>query len=130
MAASTSQIVRLNPLRNASLSLSSKLPLSSAFSVSLNSRWRQQPHRLVLIVSAGLDAKPMILVAEKLGAAGLDLLKDFANVDCSYNLTPEEIGVGCAWRWEWGVESARVSPITNLLPLCTATIDRGNAGCS
>lgn len=30
-------------------------------------------------------------MAEKLGEAGLDLLKDFANVDCSYNLSPEEL---------------------------------------
>ncbi|KAK9667111.1 hypothetical protein RND81_14G233900 [Saponaria officinalis] len=36
-------------------------------------------------------AKPTILVAEKLGDAGIDLLKKFANVDCSYNLTPEEL---------------------------------------
>ena len=32
-----------------------------------------------------------VLVAEKLGEAGLKLLKDFANVDCSYNLNPEEL---------------------------------------
>ncbi|KAJ1397342.1 S-adenosyl-L-homocysteine hydrolase, NAD binding domain [Sesbania bispinosa] len=38
-----------------------------------------------------LDAKPTVLVAEKLGEAGLKLLKDFANVDCSYNLSPEEL---------------------------------------
>lgn len=31
------------------------------------------------------------MVAEKLGDAGLDLLKSFANVDCSYNLSPEEL---------------------------------------
>lgn len=38
-----------------------------------------------------MDAKPTILVAEKLGEAGLKLLKDHANVDCSYNLSPEEL---------------------------------------
>lgn len=77
-------------LPSPSLSLSSKLPLSSAFSVSL----RRHGHRsrpLVVLVSASLDAKPTVLVAEKLGEAGLKLLKDFANVDCSYNLTPEEL---------------------------------------
>ncbi|GAB2267577.1 D-3-phosphoglycerate dehydrogenase 1, chloroplastic [Dionaea muscipula] len=42
-------------------------------------------------VSASLDAKPTVLVAEKLGEAGLNLLKSFANVDCSYNLTHEEL---------------------------------------
>ncbi|XLS85266.1 hypothetical protein HN51_035432 [Arachis hypogaea] len=35
--------------------------------------------------------KPTVLVAEKLGEAGLKLLKEFANVDCSYNLIPEEL---------------------------------------
>ncbi|KAL5719754.1 hypothetical protein ACHQM5_012498 [Ranunculus cassubicifolius] len=38
-----------------------------------------------------MDAKPTVLVAEKLGQAGLDLLKGFANVDCSYNLSQEEL---------------------------------------
>ncbi|KAH7674411.1 Phosphoglycerate dehydrogenase protein [Dioscorea alata] len=41
--------------------------------------------------AAPLGAKPTVLVAEKLGEAGLELLKDFANVDCSYNLTQEEL---------------------------------------
>ncbi|KAG6469034.1 D-3-phosphoglycerate dehydrogenase 1, chloroplastic-like [Zingiber officinale] len=36
-------------------------------------------------------ARPTILVAEKLGEAGLALLREFANVDCSYNLPPEEL---------------------------------------
>ncbi|KAG8066482.1 hypothetical protein GUJ93_ZPchr0004g38911 [Zizania palustris] len=35
--------------------------------------------------------KPTVLVAEKLGAAGLELLREFANVDCSYGLSPEEL---------------------------------------
>ena len=34
---------------------------------------------------------PTVLVAEKLGDAGLQLLCEFANVDCSYNLVPEEL---------------------------------------
>ncbi|XP_074582514.1 D-3-phosphoglycerate dehydrogenase 3, chloroplastic-like [Curcuma longa] len=38
-------------------------------------------------------ARPTILVAEKLGEAGLALLREFANVDCSYNLSPEELCV-------------------------------------
>ncbi|CAI5480205.1 unnamed protein product [Closterium sp. Yama58-4] len=38
-----------------------------------------------------IEGKPTVLVAEKLGSAGLDLLKKIANVDCSYNLTPEEL---------------------------------------
>ncbi|KAJ3677283.1 hypothetical protein LUZ60_003007 [Juncus effusus] len=42
-------------------------------------------------VAVRAQAKPTVLVAEKLGAAGLELLKEFANVDCSYNLTQEEL---------------------------------------
>ncbi|XP_038707319.1 D-3-phosphoglycerate dehydrogenase 1, chloroplastic-like, partial [Tripterygium wilfordii] len=42
-------------------------------------------------MSAALDGKPTVLVSEKLGEAGLALLKEFANVDCSYNLSPEEL---------------------------------------
>ncbi|GJP32149.1 hypothetical protein CLOM_g16726 [Closterium sp. NIES-68] len=38
-----------------------------------------------------IEGKPTVLVAEKLGSAGLELLKKIANVDCSYNLTPEEL---------------------------------------
>ncbi|KAL5194901.1 D-3-phosphoglycerate dehydrogenase 1, chloroplastic [Glycine soja] len=87
MATATSQTLRF---QSPSLSLSSKLPLSSAFSVSLRPRHRGS-RPLVLVVSAGLDAKPTVLVAEKLGDAGLKLLKDFANVDCSYNLSTEEL---------------------------------------
>ncbi|KAI3512444.1 hypothetical protein L1887_19760 [Cichorium endivia] len=37
------------------------------------------------------NSKPTILVSEKLGDAGLELLKSFANVDCSYNLSPEDL---------------------------------------
>lgn len=42
-------------------------------------------------MTAAMGAKPTVLVAEKLGEAGLELLKDFANVDCSYNMTLEEL---------------------------------------
>lgn len=41
--------------------------------------------------TAGVGAKPTVLVAEKLGEAGLELLKGFANVDCAYNLSAEEL---------------------------------------
>ncbi|KAH7688172.1 Phosphoglycerate dehydrogenase protein [Dioscorea alata] len=34
---------------------------------------------------------PTVLVAEKLGEAGLALLREFSNVDCSYNLSQEEL---------------------------------------
>ncbi|CAL5029633.1 unnamed protein product [Urochloa decumbens] len=41
--------------------------------------------------SGAVAGKPTVLVAEKLGAAGLALLREFANVDCSYGLSPEEL---------------------------------------
>ncbi|WMV22565.1 hypothetical protein MTR67_015950 [Solanum verrucosum] len=36
-------------------------------------------------------SKPTILVSEKLGEAGLDLLRSFGNVDCSYDLSPQDL---------------------------------------
>lgn len=41
--------------------------------------------------AAGGAAKPTVLVAEKLGGAGLEMLEKVANVDCAYNMTPEEL---------------------------------------
>ncbi|KAG0482534.1 hypothetical protein HPP92_010618 [Vanilla planifolia] len=38
-----------------------------------------------------INAKPTVLVAEKLGNAGLEYLRGFANVDCAYDLTQEEL---------------------------------------
>ncbi len=37
------------------------------------------------------DGRPTILVAEKLGAGGVDMLKEVGNVDLSYNLTKDEL---------------------------------------
>lgn len=37
------------------------------------------------------SSKPTILVSEKLGEAGLDLLRSFGNVECLYNLSPEDL---------------------------------------
>ncbi|ONH91739.1 hypothetical protein PRUPE_8G134300 [Prunus persica] len=91
MATSAPHALRTPFLRNPTLSLSSKPTLSSVFPVSLSSRRRAAPRLVVVLSAAGLDAKPTVLVAEKLGEAGLDLLKEFANVDCSYNLSPEEL---------------------------------------
>lgn len=45
----------------------------------------------VMAEAATGGAKPTVLVAEKLGAAGLEMLKEVANVDCSYNMTAEEL---------------------------------------
>ncbi|KFK40011.1 hypothetical protein AALP_AA3G318500 [Arabis alpina] len=74
-------------------SLSSRSPLPSVISLSFNSRSRDIPRRRLILVTCttGEGAKPTVLVAEKLGEAGVKLLENFANVDCSYNLTPEEL---------------------------------------
>eukprot|EP00850_Spirogloea_muscicola_P019822 SM000200S05812 [mRNA] locus=s200:28910:32367:- [translate_table: standard] len=42
-------------------------------------------------VAAEVAGRPTVLVAEKLGEGGIELLRKYANVDCSYNLTPEEL---------------------------------------
>ncbi|TVU08391.1 hypothetical protein EJB05_41795, partial [Eragrostis curvula] len=41
--------------------------------------------------AAAAGGRPTVLVTEKLGPAGLDLLREFANVDCAYELTAEEL---------------------------------------
>ena len=73
-----------------SLSWQAYLPSTVSFAVgrrvsSRTTKW------LVVVVTAMMEAKPTVLVAEKLGEAGLELLKGFANVDCSYNMSPEEL---------------------------------------
>ncbi|KAL1195995.1 D-3-phosphoglycerate dehydrogenase 1 [Cardamine amara subsp. amara] len=86
--AASSAKLAVNPLKHSSLLSKSSLP--SAFSI----RSRDLPRKKLTLVkcTASRDgAKPTILVAEKLGEAGVNLLEKFANVDCSYNLTPEEL---------------------------------------
>ncbi|CAM9003196.1 unnamed protein product [Rhodiola kirilowii] len=74
---------------DSSASLSWKIPTAPAFSLSMKRRLSAaQPRRFVVMA---MDSKPTILVAEKLGEAGVKLLKEFGNVDCSYNLSPEEL---------------------------------------
>ncbi|XP_042471076.1 D-3-phosphoglycerate dehydrogenase 1, chloroplastic-like [Zingiber officinale] len=51
----------------------------------------RKSHGQGLLVVASASSRPFVLVAEKLGEAGLSLLRDFAEVDCSYNLSPEEL---------------------------------------
>ncbi|KAK7852552.1 D-3-phosphoglycerate dehydrogenase 3, chloroplastic-like [Quercus suber] len=66
--------------------LSWKISLPSSFTFSSSPR---KPKSFITV--SLMNSKPTILVAEKLGEAGIDLLKSFANVDCSYNLSPEEL---------------------------------------
>eukprot|EP00878_Enallax_costatus_P000452 GHUV01000543.1.p1 GENE.GHUV01000543.1~~GHUV01000543.1.p1 ORF type:complete len:584 (+),score=238.81 GHUV01000543.1:209-1960(+) len=49
------------------------------------------PRNMVAGAVNGGAAKPTVLVAEKLGGAGVEMLQQVANVDCSYNMTPEEL---------------------------------------
>jgi D-3-phosphoglycerate dehydrogenase len=42
-------------------------------------------------VAAAEPTKPTILVAEKLGDGGVDMLKAVGTVDCSYDMTKDEL---------------------------------------
>ncbi|CAE5983003.1 unnamed protein product [Arabidopsis arenosa] len=88
-AVTSSAKLAVNPHKISSLS--SRSPLPSA--ISIRSKRDIPPKRLILVTctATGDGAKPTVLVAEKLGEAGVQLLDKFANVDCSYNLTPEEL---------------------------------------
>ncbi|XP_072995172.1 D-3-phosphoglycerate dehydrogenase 1, chloroplastic-like [Typha latifolia] len=56
-----------------------------------NQRLTADRRRVSVVATVSSSARPTVLVAEKLGDVGLDLLRSFANVDCSYNLSPEEL---------------------------------------
>nr|BAD37553.1 putative D-3 [Oryza sativa Japonica Group]BAD37570.1 putative D-3 [Oryza sativa Japonica Group] len=43
------------------------------------------------VAAEAAAGRPTVLVTEKLGDAGLELLRRFANVDCAYELTAEEL---------------------------------------
>ncbi|KAK4405197.1 D-3-phosphoglycerate dehydrogenase 1, chloroplastic [Sesamum angolense] len=90
MAAAASSTTLKPSASAATISGFRRLPLSTTFGVTTLSfrHRRDQPRRFIVL---SMDAKPTILVAEKLGEAGVNLLKEFANVDCSYNLSPEEL---------------------------------------
>ncbi|KAG6538211.1 hypothetical protein ZIOFF_003323 [Zingiber officinale] len=89
MAASTGPIVDPSLRLRHFSSLSRRLFLAP-------SRLHASPilrHRLPRFVAmaGGSDPKPRVLVAEKLGEAGMELLKGEVDVECSYNLSPEEL---------------------------------------
>lgn len=64
-------------------------PLTTSH-LSLRRPGRRPRARLSAAASAG-GGRPTVLVTEKLGPAGLALLRAFANVDCSYELSAEEL---------------------------------------
>ncbi|TYI75696.1 hypothetical protein E1A91_D06G024500v1 [Gossypium mustelinum] len=76
------------------LTISLNTTLSLSWRSSLPSRAifpRPKKPKTLVVLAIALGAKPTVLVSEKLGDAGIQLLKTFANVDCSYNLSPEEL---------------------------------------
>lgn len=85
-AASSTKKLMLAPSPNKQ-TLSSKLVLP----VTVRGPPRRRTTKRFAVFATFITSKPTVLVAEKLGDAGLDLLKNFANVDCSYNLSPEEL---------------------------------------
>lgn len=49
------------------------------------------PPRAPAVAAVAADGKPTILVAEKLGAGGVEMLKEVGEVDVSLNMTKEEL---------------------------------------
>ncbi|RWW11154.1 hypothetical protein GW17_00025258 [Ensete ventricosum] len=72
-------------------SLSRRLLLPSRLPATPLLRHRRPRVVAMAIETDGANSKPRVLVAEKLGEAGLALLKGLVDVDCSYNLSPEEL---------------------------------------
>lgn len=65
---------------------------SSVRPASLMPRVQAMPAARVISANAAKeDAKPTILVAEKLGQAGLDMLAEYGNVDTSYDMSPADL---------------------------------------
>ncbi|KAH7674849.1 Phosphoglycerate dehydrogenase protein [Dioscorea alata] len=87
---------QLLPLRTPSISLFFS-PVRSRFrSIAVSARLAEispveKRSSLPDLEIASKKAKPTVLVSEKLGEAGLELLRQFTNVDCAYNLSPEEL---------------------------------------
>lgn len=71
------------------------LRVAGASAATISDLGRKRHGRGLLVISSA-SSRPTVLVAEKLGEAGLALLRDFADVDCSYNLSPEELGAKVA----------------------------------
>ncbi|KAJ4761148.1 D-3-phosphoglycerate dehydrogenase [Rhynchospora pubera] len=54
------------------------------------------PSRNLRLRCDAADSKPTVLIAEKLSDSGLDLLRDSADVDCSYGLSPDQLAAKIA----------------------------------
>lgn len=62
-----------------------------AQAVTRHLRHRSSCPAVASVQAAAATDRPVILVSEKLGSAGLDLLNAFGEADCSYDLTPEQL---------------------------------------
>ncbi|PPR90111.1 hypothetical protein GOBAR_AA30574 [Gossypium barbadense] len=84
----------MSVISSSNLTISLNTTISLSWRSSLPSRAifpRPKKPKTLVVLATALGAKPTVLVAEKIGDAGIQLLKTFANVDCSYNLSPEEL---------------------------------------
>ncbi|KAF3329641.1 D-3-phosphoglycerate dehydrogenase 1 [Carex littledalei] len=92
-------LTTLNPTTSLSLlSVLSPLPSFSLPSLRLSTHHHLSNRSLRFLPSAPaatsaetVGTKPTVIVTEKLGEAGLAFLREFANVDCAYNLSQEEL---------------------------------------
>ncbi|XP_078438269.1 D-3-phosphoglycerate dehydrogenase 3, chloroplastic-like [Wolffia australiana] len=101
--ASISSPAMLHPISRASISFGSavsafdstrkKLSIGSPRQISCTAVSISSPSSDVSVskVSAAVGSKPTVLVSEKLGEAGLDVLRKLANVECEYSLSQEEL---------------------------------------
>ncbi|KAG6425766.1 hypothetical protein SASPL_109970 [Salvia splendens] len=71
-----------------SRNLSSRSSVVSVLKTARESEQASQPRNSDPEVKS---PKPTILVSEKLGGAGLDLLRSYGDVECLYNLSPEDL---------------------------------------
>lgn len=65
--------------------------LKSLQGVSLSRTQRRSAHVSAAASPPANESRPTILVAEKLGAGGIDMLKNVGDVDCSYGLSKEDL---------------------------------------
>ncbi|KAL1538015.1 D-3-phosphoglycerate dehydrogenase 2, chloroplastic, variant 2 [Salvia divinorum] len=66
-------------------------PRGSAVSALKTARESEQASKPRNSDSAEKSPKPTVLVSEKLGEAGLDLLRSYGDVECLYDLSPEDL---------------------------------------
>lgn len=89
----SAKLLRCNALAPSSshvVSASVRHQIARPLAVRVQQRAARKASALQVQAAAATD-KPVILVSEKLGSAGLDLLNQFGVADCSYDLTPQQL---------------------------------------